>query len=85
MLLEEEMIDNNFDEVIGWAVQRASARAGDDESPALCQVAGVPRAGAFAHLTPTKRKRKGQDGTLTKQLLQGRCTICEMKTTLVCL
>jgi Transposase IS4 len=54
-------------------------------SPTLFERAsGGPRAGCFAHLTPTK-KRKRKDGVDTPYALQGRCKVCKMNvTTYVC-
>jgi hypothetical protein len=47
------------------------------------QVTGVPRRGAFPHLTPTKKKRmsKGQTTTFRQQ---GNCRTCNKKTTYHC-
>jgi hypothetical protein len=45
---------------------------------------GFVRAGVGPNLTPTKRKRKKADGTISNALFQGRCGVCGKKTTMVC-
>lgn len=62
--LAEQLIDNEF-----GSVQRRS------------QVVDVPgpdvtKSGIGPHLTPTSRKRKRQDGTVSNCVLQGRCKMC---------
>ena len=51
-----------------------------ETSPTLRKMhEGPPRSGVSAHLTPTKRKRKG-----TNHVLQSKCRICRKKTTYIC-
>ncbi|KAG7336612.1 hydrolase [Nitzschia inconspicua] len=47
--------------------------------PAINKLDGTPRMGTHAHLTPTKRKRKG-----TSFALQGNCRVCRKKTKYLC-
>ena len=77
--LSEELIDNNYD-TIGM---RARRRNRGEETPAAID-RGLARAGLHAHLTPTKKKRKRRDGTITNYKLQGKCKICGEKTTFMC-
>jgi hypothetical protein len=45
-----------------------------DPNLTLSRTAGVPRSGADAHLTPTKRKKKTRgDGEVTNYRQQGDC------------
>ena len=83
--LAEELIDNNYD-TWGHARRRQQGSGGmvNDESPTLSRVTGLPRSGVAAHLTPTKRRRRKSDGSLTIHRLQGRCMICQLKTTYLC-
>lgn len=79
-LLAEELIDNTFDE--GLRSRRATTTAIGKASPEVLDTrTGAGRSGIYAHLTPTKRKRRRADGTLTNHSLQGRCTVCKTKKT----
>ena len=79
-LLAEEMIDNQHDQVRG----RRSMDMDMMGNPDLVTADGHMRSGISAHLTPTKKKRKSKDGSSSACMLQGRCTVCHMKTTQVC-
>lgn len=81
--LAEELIDNRYD-IIGSG-QRGRGRRDEDTSIAdALLVDGLPRCGIYAHLTPTKKKKKKSDGTITPYTLQGRCKVCQSKTTFIC-
>jgi hypothetical protein len=84
--LAEELIDNNYD-----SVGRAESRRNrgeipvDNNSPTISRSTGVSRSGIYAHLTPTKKRRKRRDGVETKYTLQGQCRQCrEKKSTHIC-
>ena len=81
--LPEELIDNKHDQV-----QSCQSMATDSTdsmgSPKLITADGHLRSGISAHITPTKKKRKKRGGCATSYMLQGRCTVCTMKTTQVC-
>jgi len=81
-LLAEELIDNTYD---FRRASRRSGRDGENLSPAVTEAAAQGRSGVDIHLTPTKRMRKDKNGTLTRYRRQGRCRVCKMKTTSVCL
>ena len=84
-LLAEELIDNDFDGTRTRSAGAAPTNNDGDHSPLICRHTGDPRSGVDVHLTtPTKRKRKKADGTVTNQRLQGRCIVCERKTAMVC-
>ena len=83
--LSEELIENTND-MIHYGVRQNGA--GDRELRSSLslfeQRSGDPRAGCFAHLTPTKKRRKvgGED---TAFCYQGRCCVCKKgRTTFVC-
>ena len=81
--LAEELIDNQYN--TQGPGQRRSGRATVPNTPspsAIDRATGAPRAGIYAHLTPTKKKRKTATGELTKHMLQGRCRVCKVKKTL---
>ncbi len=80
-LLAEELIENTYDSALG---RRRRSDFVTEDSPTLSRLTGAPRSGVYAHLTPTKRRRRRADGSLTKQRLQGRCMICHKKTTYLC-
>ena len=80
--LAEELIDNTFDQAIN--ARRSSARSLFAAGQSAVSPNGFARAGVGPHLTPTKRKRKRNDGTILKHLHQGRCTVCSLKTIMVC-
>jgi hypothetical protein len=78
--LAEELIDNTYDAVGGTGACRHSSGNldGVEGSPARYDATtGEPRADLFAHLTPTKKKRKIKDGTTTNQTKQGYCSECK--------
>jgi hypothetical protein len=78
--LAEELIDNCHDSA------RRRNRGPDVEvrSPSsLISNNGLPRCGSGPHVTPTKRKRFHK-GELTKNLYQGGCKVCKLKTTYIC-
>jgi hypothetical protein len=79
-LLAEELIDNRYDSI--GSGQRVQNRRDDPEL--LLDDAGLPRCGVYAHLTPTKKKKRKKDGTLTTFTLQGRCKVCRDKTMFIC-
>jgi len=82
--LAEEMIDNTYDSLGGRRGRTTEVPNRDDESPVMSRRTGMPQSGVYAHLTPTKRKRNTRDGEPTKQRLQGRCMMCQKKTTYLC-
>lgn len=75
--LAEELIDNTYDSLIRSG--RQTWPTNQTPSPVLATATGRPRSGVYAHLTPTKLKRKG-----TNSLLQSICHKCQMKTTYIC-
>jgi hypothetical protein len=80
-ILAKELIDNSYDSV---NVRGRRNPAPPGMSPILFERAsGDPRAGCYAHLTPTK-KRKRKDGVEIPHSLQGRCRVCKSLTTFVC-
>jgi hypothetical protein len=89
-LLADEFIDNNYDNRRGPAVRgiaRSSQQQNEDDSSTisgLTSASGLPRCGVHSHLTPTKRKRRRKDGSMTMSLLQGRCMECGRKSTYLC-
>ena len=83
-LLAEELIDNRCDSIDSG--QRGRNRRDEDAimPESLLLADGLPRCGVSAHLTPTKRKKRKKDGTITPYTLQGRCKVCRDKTTFIC-
>ena len=84
--LSEEMIDNTFD--AGGTTrhvwrEQIRPRTSTDSS-LFSRSTGSIRGGIRAHLTPTKKKRKKRDGTLTNLAKQGYCIECKMKTKYLC-
>jgi hypothetical protein len=77
-VLAEELIDNTFDQPVH------ARRSSSSSSPSAVSQNGFVRAGVGPHLTPTRRKRKKRDGTLTNHVHQGYCVVCSKKTTMVC-
>ena len=77
--IAEEPIDNNYDRV--GAATRNRNRDGSPGQAAINQSTGEPRGGVGIHLTPTKRKRKLQDGTVTNHALQMVCRECKKRKT----
>ena len=73
-MLAEQLIDNNY---TSTATRASTARPVRDD---------VTASGIGPHLTPTNRKRKRQDGTLTGCAFQGKCKSCKSgkKTKYVC-
>ena len=59
------MIDNTFDKICTRSCV----------TPESASQAGV--SGIGPHLTPTSRKRKRSDGTVTNAFMQGKCYICK--------
>ena len=59
--LEEELIDNNFD---GVSIREPRCDRIEITPPLM--------SGVGAHLTPSTRKRKGADGSVTNVSLRGR-------------
>jgi hypothetical protein len=72
------LIDNNYDR----SVRRSRGEPGDQD-PTLSTLTGVPRSGVYAHLTPTKKRRKSK-GVYTKHREQGNCRVCKRRTTYIC-
>ena len=87
--LSEELIDNNYEEVARRRRRIREEEHGsdndsvNDDLPVLSRTGHV-RAGVHIHLTPTKRMRKKKDGSVMTDRLQGRCMICQKKTTYLC-
>ena len=84
MHLAEELIDNTYD--AGRTPMRNTRQAGQqlqqlqNMSPTLARVQDGPAvSGIAAHLTPTKKRRRG-----TNHMQQNRCNICRKKTIYVC-
>ena len=65
--LAEGLIDNRFDE-FGLRSRPDVVMPSEDEH----LISGIK-----AHLTPTTRKRKRSDGSVTNSCYQGRCTVCK--------
>lgn len=84
--LAEELIDNNYDRVGGTGSRQQPT--GSENSPLTQNLinprTGSVRAGISIHLTPTKKKRKRKDGTVTNHLKQGYCNECGKKTKYNC-
>lgn len=84
-LLSEELIDNTYEQVGGVSgARRTCQTATISDLDLVNKKTGAGRAGIAVHLTPTKKKRKRKDGTLTNHSLQGRCRICGLKTRYMC-
>ena len=83
-MLSEELIDNTYDHVHNRRRRNADEQIVYASSPELFdRTTGNPRAGASAHLTPTKRKMTSRDGQEIAYSLQGRrklttyaCSLC---------
>jgi hypothetical protein len=75
--LAEELIDDLYNLVGGGRALGAN----HEQIPALSRATGAPRSGIYAHLTPMKKRRKPRLGNVTKQRLQGKCRVCQKKTT----
>ena len=71
--LAEELIDNEYD---GRSIRRRSPPQSDESRRRTLD--------PTSHLSPSKRKRKLKDGTVTRNTMQGRCGICDRKTSYVC-
>ena len=71
--LAEEMIDNTLD---NRSARRTRAYDGGSASS--------PAAVVAAHCSPTTKRRKERDGTVTNYSLQGRCLECKRKSSSVC-
>ena len=86
MDLAEELIDNNYDRVRGTASrgQQQSYSSSPTNDNLIHPRTGELRAGVSAHLTPTKKKRKRRDGSVTNHLKQGYCDECGKKTKYNC-
>lgn len=80
MRLAEELIDNDCDSLP--ARRRRAPEVDPTQSGAYD--AGVPRSGVGAHLTPTRKRRRSREGTVTAHRQQARCVVCGGKTTHVC-
>ncbi len=63
--LAEQMVDNNFCSLATKSTMLAHVPA------------SVLSSGIGPHLTPTFRKRKRSDGSITNPFYQGRCTECK--------
>ena len=84
MHLAEELIDNTYD--AGSTPMRNTRQASQqvqelqNMSPAMARIQeGQAVSGLAAHLTPTKKRRRG-----TNHMQQNRCAICRKKTIYVC-
>jgi hypothetical protein len=85
-LIADELIDNKDNNLLRYSA-RASQQQNEDDSSTisgLTSASGLPRCGVHSHLTPTKRKRRRKDGSMTTSLLQGRCVECGPKSTYLC-
>jgi len=79
--LAEELIDNRYD-TIGNAPRQ---RAREEDVPLQNTAFVSPRSGLHAHLTPTKKKRKTNNGGQTNYRFQAWCRECSnRKTTHLC-
>ena len=76
--LAEELIDNNYGSIS--PVRRRRRQNDGNPSPDAISNDGNPRSGINYHLTPTKKRRKGQENHLG----QGICVECGLKTSKVC-
>lgn len=71
--LAEELVDNTY------------MVPGTRSTTALTSTSDVTASGIGPHLTPTSRKRKRGDGTVTNQCYQGHCRACKkIKTKYTC-
>jgi hypothetical protein len=68
--LAKELVDNTYGSRMGTRQRRVT-------SPTRIITTA-------AHLTPTKRKRKDKNGQPLQLLLQGRCKVCQKKTSYIC-
>jgi hypothetical protein len=84
ILLSEELIDNNYDRTGGRSRRQEDGGIGSNSSPTITHATGAPRSGIYAHLTPTKRRKKKSNGELTRYSYQGRCKVCGRKTIYIC-
>jgi hypothetical protein len=79
--LAAELIDNNQSIII----RRLHVVDEVATMPAAIDMAtGRPTSGVGSRLTPTKKKRRKADGTLSNYCWQGYCCVCHSKTTYVC-
>jgi hypothetical protein len=84
-LLAQELIDNKYDTIGSNGSGRRSRAEDCPEARArFMSNDGPARCGSGPHVTPTKRRRKRSDGTITRNLFQGHCRVCTKKTTFVC-
>jgi hypothetical protein len=75
--LAAELIDNNYDQVHRSTRQcDAGSPEGSYDSSVIDTRTGEPRSGIYAHLSPTKRRRKNKWGIKTTNTFQGRCEVC---------
>ena len=80
--LAEELINNVYDQPIQGRTRSVSRSPPDGIG--IGSDGAMIGGGIGPHLTPTRRKRKRKDGTITNYLHQGRCNVCGSKTTMVC-
>ena len=76
--LATELIDNNYDTIGSATKQKTRSNNMEDSNndmPVVNLVAGQPRCGISAHLTPTKCRQCDSRGNLLPYSLQGRCCI----------
>ena len=79
-----EIIDSNYDTVRSATKQKLksnSTKGSDNNMPNVNLVTGQPRCGMSAHLTPTIQRLCDKGCNVLSYSLQGRCRICQMKTT----
>ena len=81
--LAAELIDNQTER------ESRAGRLSDEFSvgihnPAVDYATGQPRSGVDAHISPTKRKKKRKNPDSKGFSLQGRCQVCQKKTTWEC-
>jgi hypothetical protein len=79
--LAAESIENNCDQVRGRIRQHdAGSSEGSYDSSLIDTRTGEPRSRIYAHLSPTKCRRKNKWGMETANIFQGRCAVCRAKT-----
>ena len=82
--LATELININYDTVGSPTKQETisnNIEDSDNDMPVINMVTCQPRCGMSAYLTPTKRRRCDRGGYVPPYSLQGRCRICQKKTT----
>jgi hypothetical protein len=78
--LAAELIDNKEGAIV--TRERPSGVAGLQQ--AIERGTGRPTSGIGPRITPTKKRRKKADGSISNSCWQGYCVVCSSKTTHVC-